>query len=202
MGEPVKPLPYWQVNVPEDMRVEECPEYLRNLKARDQKIISTPDAEYQTMTWEDVQIEVKANRIDHLRRLPSDLRRYLAFTWQIKQEYGAVSKFLLEKRLGWRLPLKPQGLRFACADNIKILYNDWPYGIDSRIVHLLVWTKFVLEEDTETGDLTIDERNEIEEYVNKTFRTRVPKDQVRSARTVSAVDTFLLTNASSLGPVV
>lgn len=64
------------------------------------------------------------------------------------------------------------------ADDIKILYNDWPYGIDKSIVHLVVWTKFVLEDDPETDDLTPKMRKDIDEYVDGTFRSRVPPDKV------------------------
>lgn len=59
------------------------------------------------------------------------------------------------------------------TDDIKILFNDWPYGIDSRIVHLVVWVKFPFEEDAVTGDLTDAARNEIDRYVDKTFRAQV-----------------------------
>ena len=45
-------------------------------------------------------------------------------------------------------------------------------------MHLVVWTKFVLEDDPETNDLTPKMRKEIDEYVDKTFRTRVPSDNV------------------------
>ena len=64
------------------------------------------------------------------------------------------------------------------ADDVKILYNDWPYGIEKSIVHLVVWTKFVLEDDPETDDLTPSMRKEIDEYVNRTFGPRVPPDRV------------------------
>ena len=64
------------------------------------------------------------------------------------------------------------------ADDIKILYNDWPYGIDKSIVHLVVWTKFVLEDDPETDDLTPKMRKDIDEYVVRTFGSRVPPDKV------------------------
>lgn len=56
--------------------------------------------------------------------------------------------------------------------------NDWPYGIDKRIVHLVVWTKFGFQEDPETGDLTAEARKMIDDYVSKTFRTRVDPPQV------------------------
>ena len=64
------------------------------------------------------------------------------------------------------------------AGDIKILYNDWPYGIDESIVHLVVWTKFVLEDDPETDDLTPEMRRDIDEYVNRTFGSSVPPDKV------------------------
>lgn len=64
------------------------------------------------------------------------------------------------------------------AGDIKILYNDWPYGIDKSIVHLVVWTKFLLEDDPETDDLTPKMRKEIDEYVAGMFGSRVPPDKV------------------------
>lgn len=65
------------------------------------------------------------------------------------------------------------------ADDLKILYNDWPYGIDTKIIHLVVWTKFELEDDPATGQLTAPMRQKIDEYVERTFRSRVPGDSVR-----------------------
>ena len=64
------------------------------------------------------------------------------------------------------------------ADDIKILYNDWPYGIDPKIVHLVVWTKFELEEDPVTGDSTPEMRKLIDEYVMKTFRAKLGDEKV------------------------
>lgn len=64
------------------------------------------------------------------------------------------------------------------ADDIKILYNDWPYGVEQGIIHLVVWTKFELEDDPATDDLTPRARQEIDEYVNKTFCTWVSPEKV------------------------
>lgn len=64
------------------------------------------------------------------------------------------------------------------ADDIKILYNDWPYGVEQGIIHLVVWTKFELEDDPAIDDLTPRARQEIDKYVNKTFCTRVSPERV------------------------
>lgn len=66
------------------------------------------------------------------------------------------------------------------VDDIKIIYNDWPYGIDKSIVHLCVWTKFPLDVDEgdPNGDLTPEMRGKIDGYVERTFGSRVPAENV------------------------
>lgn len=64
------------------------------------------------------------------------------------------------------------------AEDIRILYNDWPYGVEDGIIHLVVWTKFDLEDDPATDDLTSRARKEIDDYVKKTFCSRVPSEKV------------------------
>ncbi|KAH9902141.1 hypothetical protein F4778DRAFT_110493 [Xylariomycetidae sp. FL2044] len=192
----VDSLPFWQVNIPENERTEECPEFLRSLSAKDMGIIGTPDSDYHVSTWPEVQRIVADNRLDAFRRVPSELRRYIGYTWKLKQDYGSVMSFVLTKRLHWDEPVRPRGRPFESADDVKILWNDWPYGIDKRIVHLVVWTKFDLEEDPVTTDLTDTARAEIEEYVRRTFGSRVPEDRLvwfknwRSLKSVHAVEHF------------
>jgi hypothetical protein len=67
---------------------------------------------------------------------------------------------------------------FEKESDIKILYNDWPYGIDERIVHLVIWTKFELEDDPLTDDLTEKARREIDDFVDETFGRKVGKENV------------------------
>ena len=74
------------------------------------------------------------------------------------------------------------------TDDIKVLYNDWPYGLDEKIIHLVVWTKFDLEEDPATDDLTPKARKEVNDYVNENFCTKVPPDQVSAyLRTLTCI---------------
>jgi hypothetical protein len=124
----------------------------------------------------------------------------------IKAEYGSVLRFMVTTRLGWDdgngEALKPRGRPFEyegmarfggyrvsdtwkvvtdqhCIDDIRIIYNDWPYGVDKDIIHLVVWTKFELEDDPVTGYLTASAQAAIESYVQETFCSRVPPEQVK-----------------------
>lgn len=120
----------------------------------------------------------------------------------IKAEYRSVMRFVVKERLGWgdgnwenvkprggpfeyegmaqvtRLGLRPRERLIHCLEDIRIIYNDWPYGVDKDIIHLVVWTKFDLEDDPTTDDLTASARAAIESYVQDTFCSRVPAEQV------------------------
>jgi hypothetical protein len=171
-------LPYWLVNVPLNERPESCPTYLQNLEEKDIEIISTPNSQYHVLTWPEVRELITANRLDLFKRVPSELRRYLAYNWKIKQQYGSVEQFILSKKLSWQHPVKAEGPPFKSPTDLKVKWNDWPYGIDEKIVHLVVWTKFDLEEDPVTGDLTDAARKEIDDYVKRKFSDKVKEENV------------------------
>ena len=174
-----KTLPYWQVNVPESQRVESCPDFLAELTDKDRGIISTPDSLYQIQTWDEVQQIVRENRLELFRRVPSELRRYKAFTWKLARDYGSVRNFIVNERLAWETPIVAKSTRpFEVEQDYKILFNDWPYGIDRRITHLVVWTKFNLDEDPRTGDLTDQARQDIRDFMARYFLKDLPEDQV------------------------
>ncbi|KAK2861111.1 hypothetical protein FQN49_004534 [Arthroderma sp. PD_2] len=190
-------LPYWLVNVPRDRWPPECPGFLCNLPAKSIKALSTPDDEYVRQDWELVQQIIASNRIDLFQRLPSDLRRYLEYTSQIVSKYGSVMNFVVRERLHWEDAMTPRGLRpFENPEDHKILYNDWPYGVEKGIIHLVVWTKFTFEDDPIADDLTPRARKEIDDFVGSVFRTRVPAERViwfrnwKSLKSVHAVEHF------------
>jgi len=126
-------------------------------------------------------------------------------------------RFVVKERLRWgdgdTNDLKPRGGLFESdgrrhllpgygqladrrTDDICILYNDWPYGIDTDIIHLVVWTKFELPDDPVTGELTAEARDAIEQYVQRTFCSRMASDAVvwfknwKSLKSVHAVEHF------------
>lgn len=69
-------------------------------------------------------------------------------------------------------------------EDLKIIYNDWPYGIDEKVIHLVVWTKFNLEDDPATDDLTPRMRRKINDFVDETFCSKVPSKNVRFPQSI------------------
>lgn len=190
-------LPYWQVNVPSDQRPTSCPPYLQNLTDKDIEILSTPDSQYHVLTWPEVRTIIANNRLDLFQRVPSDLRRYIAYNWKVKQEYGSVMHFVVSQKLGWQHPVKAEAAPFKSPNDISIKWNDWPYGIDEKIVHLVVWTKFDLEEDPITGDLTDAARKEIDDYVKETFCKKIKEEDVSYSSLTSYMN-FIVPNYADL----
>jgi hypothetical protein len=47
-------LPFWRVNIPPEQWPAECPEFLRDIGEKDQRIIGTPDESYTFLTWDHV----------------------------------------------------------------------------------------------------------------------------------------------------
>lgn len=90
----------------------------------------------------------------------------------------------MEERLKWDpLPTStPEtGPRFDVQDSVpfanpadyRIMPNDWPYGMDSGIRHLIVWLKVRLESEPTRGDMTPKSRQQIQDFIQKTFIDRV-----------------------------
>lgn len=77
--------------------------------------------------------------------------------------------YIQEERLHWE-SIIPSGDRpFTNPSDYKILYNDWPYYIDEDIQHLVVWTKFPIDENEATGEVTEEAKADIERLVTRTL---------------------------------
>ncbi|KAJ5805535.1 uncharacterized protein N7503_003137 [Penicillium pulvis] len=193
-------LPYWLMNVPQSQWTTECPKFLQNQSPKNIQCLSMSDTHYKRQNWDTVQEIIRTNRIDRFQRVPSDLRKYLEYTAYIKAQYGSVMRFVVKERLGWgdgdTENMKPKGGMFEFSEDIRILFNDWPYGIDTDIIHLVVWTKFELPDDPVSGELTKEAREAIDQYVQRTFHSRVAAEQVvwfknwKSLKSVHAVEHF------------
>jgi hypothetical protein len=58
---PHQEQPFWHFNVPVDQRTPDCPDYLLNLSDKDRGLIGKWDADYEPMTWDEVQSVVSTS---------------------------------------------------------------------------------------------------------------------------------------------
>jgi hypothetical protein len=87
----------------------------------------------------------------------------------LKKTYGSVLEFIQHQRLHWDDIIPSNDKHFSNPADFKILYNDWPYHIDEEITHLIVWTKWQMEDEPDTEEPTDETRNEIDEFITRTF---------------------------------
>lgn len=130
-----------------------------------------------------------------LRRKPSDLVRYIAWSNKIKAEYGSITNYICQERLRWHDPNSAVTVEknnaevdstpvipfknptpFADPADFKILRNDWPYGVTPDISHLVVWVKPPIAVKPENGDVTDESRALIEDFVTRTFVARLERE--------------------------
>ncbi|KAF7892617.1 uncharacterized protein EAF02_000155 [Botrytis sinoallii] len=190
-------LPYWQTNIPSTAHTAHCPPSLQSLSQKDIHILLTPDSASPTLSWPAVRNIIRTNRLDLFQRRPSQLRKYLEYCYAIKQSHGSMMRFILDEKLHWReSDLCARHPPFSDAGEYKILLNDWPYGIDEKIVHLVVWTKFALEDDLETGDTREDAKRDIQTWVDRVFGEKCGGENViwfrnwRSLKSIHSVEHF------------
>lgn len=93
--------------------------------------------------------------------------------------HGTINNFVLQNRLRWTDQVA-NGAPFQCPQDWQILCNDWPYGFEPGIVHLLVWTKFSIPEHPITGDVTPEGRKMVDDFVAKAFGQVIGDENVRS----------------------
>ena len=58
---------------------------------------------------------------------------------------------------------------FRNSDDYKMMPNDWPYGLDAGISHLIVWLKIRLDVEPSRGDLTPSARVQVNDFIQKEF---------------------------------
>ncbi|KAJ5467830.1 Protein of unknown function DUF3605 [Penicillium sp. IBT 31633x] len=191
-----------------------------NLTDLDRKLLAMTDEEFVHHDWEDLKSiigesshsinyprsgkkisphrvlrTIARNDLGALKRKPSDLRRYLAWTQETKAKYGSIMNYICQQRLRWQLPqdtassadsavIQQSGplvgfknpRPFADPEDYKILRNDWPYGLTPGISHLVVWLRTPIAVQSEEGHLTDHSREMINGFVRKTFADRLAKD--------------------------
>ncbi|GAD96182.1 hypothetical protein NFIA_089260 [Paecilomyces variotii No. 5] len=75
-----------------------------NLTSVDRQILSMTDEEYVPHDWENLKELIARNALDELKRKPSDLRRYMAWSSETKAVYGSITNYICQERLRWHEP--------------------------------------------------------------------------------------------------
>jgi hypothetical protein len=105
----------------------------------------------------------------------------MAWSHEIKGQYGSITNYILQHRLPWGPPPFKyiSSVPFHNMEDYKILINDWPYGLTPDTTHIVVWSKTPIPTDEKTGDVTAESRRIIQDFVDRTFVTRLGGDSYR-----------------------
>ncbi|KAL8948974.1 MAG: hypothetical protein Q9222_004880 [Ikaeria aurantiellina] len=148
-----------------------------------------PHEQARVFTWADVRDVVDphtgTNRLDLIRRKPSERVIYKTWCRKTIDTYGSITAYMCAERLHWA-PLPDSSAAtgplfdyrnptpYADLNDFKILRNDWPYGsFEPNITHLIVWSKPRIPVDAESGLVTPESRQIIEAFVQRTFAKRL-----------------------------
>ncbi|KAK7970278.1 hypothetical protein PG996_001288 [Apiospora saccharicola] len=143
----------------------------------DRWILSLTDEQYTYHDWEDMKKVIGENNLSVLKRKPSDLRKYMAWTQETKARYGSMTNFLMENRLpkAWGPPpfASASDVPFHNPSDYRVLLNDWPYGLTPDIRHIVVWSRTLIATDPKTGDMTPESRETVDNFVKRYFVGRL-----------------------------
>ncbi|KAI1281314.1 hypothetical protein F5Y07DRAFT_293143 [Xylaria sp. FL0933] len=157
-------------DLPDDTPPAEAPFPLTEV---DKYVLSLTDDEFHYHDWEDLKKIIGDNDLSVLKRKPSDLRRYMAWTAETKAHYGSMTNYLLIHRLpkAWGSPpfTPASSIPFDDESDYIVLINDWPYGLTPDITHIVVWSRTIIDTDPGTGDLTTESREVISNFVKRFF---------------------------------
>ncbi|RDW76769.1 GIG1 family protein [Aspergillus mulundensis] len=153
-----------------------------NLTDVDRAVLAQTDEEFKYHDWADLKDVIARGDLGILKRKPSDLIRYLAWTKETKAAYGTITNYICQRRLGWPLPTETPGpsfsnpIPFADPADYKILRNDWPYGLVKGIAHLVVWSRTPIPVQDADGVITAESHALIEDFVQRTFVDRLARE--------------------------
>ncbi|PFH61026.1 hypothetical protein XA68_18391 [Ophiocordyceps unilateralis] len=143
------------------------------LTSVDRVLLSQTDDDFVPHSWRELKSIIEKNDLSALKRKPSDLDQYIKWTTDMKKQYGSITAFILANRLpsAWgQPPFSPQSqVPLNDAADYKVLLNDWPYGLEAGIKHLVVWSRTPIPTDAKTGDVTAESRALIQDFIDRYF---------------------------------
>jgi hypothetical protein len=175
------------------------------LTAIDWHQLSLTDAEFTPHSWSNLGHLISENRLEELKRWPSALKAYLAWTAHVKEKYGSVMEYLLHQRLFWEPVADEDGalrfevrnsVPFADVDDYKILRNDWDYALEPGIRHIVVWLKQRLPVGAH-GELSQEGYSMVDDFVRGEFRKKAG-EEVEESKIIWFKNTTNLQSVRSL----
>lgn len=137
---------------------------------RDLEILSRDEVQYKPITWAEIHDIVATNSLIRLSRKPSDLRYYLQKKREFSANYGGTMVYILKEKLHWTLPIvASDAVYLKHASDVKVLLNDFPYGVEPNVMHFVVWLKVKIPEEAD-GVLSGAVKQRIAAYVKRTFQ--------------------------------
>lgn len=138
------------------------------------------------LTWDQVAHIVETYTLDQLGRSVKELQRYRAFKQSLDSQNIGLTTNLLQKVLHWipedvdvhtpdseavKLVKYDDPTPFSNENDVKITLNDFPYYIEGKTLHFLIWIKFPMPPDpnSDIGDIDDSTKALIEQYVQRTF---------------------------------
>lgn len=161
------------------------------------RIIYSPDMPPSKMkdtpyTWAETKEIVNTNALEYFARSKQLTESYHNFKKDIKNRGITVFKHLLSHQLQWFDPklnsnkdiseindsdivIKAEGSKLFENDNdLKVLYNHFPYFFEDDVVHLCIWSKIPIPADPNSpfGDISPETRMQIRDYLDRIISKR------------------------------
>lgn len=138
-------------------------------------------------TWTQIQYIVKSNKLELFARNEEQFHKYYQFKNDLSLQGITLTDYVLKEELEWKQSdirsqvaatpdqeystSQPQDLILYNDDDVKIIYNKFPYYLEDSVVHLCVWSKLTIPNDVNSpvGDISPLTKRIIERYLQKTF---------------------------------
>lgn len=137
-------------------------------------------------TWSQIQQIVKSNKLELFARSEEQFSKYYQFKNDLSLQGIALNDYVLNEELEWKQSdirsqtgatsleysiSQPQDLILYNDDDVKIIYNKFPYYFENSVLHLCVWSKLTIPNDVNSpvGDISPLTKHIIERYLQNTF---------------------------------
>jgi hypothetical protein len=160
------------------------------------------DGSAKLMSWDELVRLVSANDLAALTRTPAQLEEYFSWKSKILLSYPGIEAFILKERLHWSRVDHPDAIAdtmcsrtadgtlvssqgfevasarlFENATDWKCLKNDFPYGFEDDVTHLVVWLKHALPQDKD-GILLPETQAQVESFIFDHLCIGLPRERI------------------------